>query len=93
MTKSNGCGGIGPGRRVGVASCRGRRSDDPSRSDLAVDTVYQGQGIGRELIRRTHEAAGDETTLILLAAPKARTYHPHIGMRHHDACWVLDRAR
>jgi predicted N-acetyltransferase YhbS len=55
--------------------------------------VYQGQGIGRELIRRTHEAAGDETTLILLAAPKARTYHPHIGMRHHDACWGLVRAR
>lgn len=62
-------------------------------SDLAVDAAFQGQGIGRELIRLTHEAAGDETTLILLAAPKARTYYPHIGMRHHDACWVLDRAR
>src|SRR6516162_8243413 len=27
-------------------------------SDLAVDLAYQRQGIGRELVRRTHEAAG-----------------------------------
>src|SRR5262245_8210632 len=49
-------------------------------SDLAVDRDFQGRGIGRELIARTHEAAGRRTTLILLAAPKARTYYPHIGM-------------
>ena len=42
-------------------------------SDLAVDAMFQGQGIGRELIRRTHEAAGLQTTLVLLAAPKAQT--------------------
>jgi predicted N-acetyltransferase YhbS len=60
-------------------------------SDLAVDTAYQGQGVGRELIRRTHEAAGFHTALILLAAPKAATYYPHIGMRAHESCWVVDR--
>jgi GNAT superfamily N-acetyltransferase len=60
-------------------------------SDLAVDAGYQGQGIGRELIRRTHEAAGRHTTLILLAAPQARTYYPHIGMRQHESCWIADR--
>jgi GNAT superfamily N-acetyltransferase len=60
-------------------------------SDLAVDEAYQGRGIGRELIRRTHEAAGLATSLILLAAPKARSYYPHIGMRHHDSCWMIDR--
>src|SRR5436309_14821671 len=49
-------------------------------SDLAVATPFQGRGIGRELIRRTHDAAGRQTTLILLAAPKARTYYPHVGM-------------
>src|SRR5262245_50165528 len=38
-------------------------------SDLAVDVKYQGQGIGRELIHRTHDAAGLHTSLILLAAP------------------------
>jgi ribosomal protein S18 acetylase RimI-like enzyme len=60
-------------------------------SDLAVDAEFQGRGIGRELIRRTHEASGRHTTLILLSAPKARTYYPHIGMRPHDSCWVVDR--
>ena len=60
-------------------------------SDLAVDEAHQGNGIGRELIRRTHEAAGLGTMLILLAAPNARTYYPHIGMQPHDSCWVLPR--
>lgn len=58
-------------------------------SDLAVDAAFQGHGIGRELIRRTHEAAGPGTTLILIAAPKARSYYPHIGMTPHDSCWVI----
>jgi GNAT superfamily N-acetyltransferase len=60
-------------------------------SDLAVDQAYQRRGIGKELIRRTHEAAGLHTTLILLAAPKARDYYPHIGMTRHDSCWVIPR--
>ncbi|SIO61674.1 Predicted N-acetyltransferase YhbS [Singulisphaera sp. GP187] len=60
-------------------------------SDLAVDETYQRQGIGRELIRLTHEAAGLKTTLILLAAPKARDYYPRIGMAHHDSCWIIPR--
>ena len=58
-------------------------------SDLAVDENYQRQGIGQELIRRTHEAAGLNTTLILLAAPKAQTYYPHIGMTKHESCWII----
>ena len=60
-------------------------------SDLAVDEAFQRQGIGRELIRRTHLAAGLKTNLILLAAPKAETYYPHIGMLHHNSCWRLAR--
>jgi ribosomal protein S18 acetylase RimI-like enzyme len=60
-------------------------------SDLAVDEAYQGQGIGRELIRRTHAAAGLGTTLILLAAPKAQTYYPHVGMTPHPSCWYIPR--
>ncbi len=62
-------------------------------SDLAVDETFQGQGIGRELIRRTHEAAGLGTTLILLAAPKAQSYYPHIGMQRHESCWIVPAAR
>jgi GNAT superfamily N-acetyltransferase len=62
-------------------------------SDLAVDAAYQGQGIGRELIRRTHEAAGLKTRLVLLSAPAAQTYYPHIGMRPHNSCWTIDPTR
>jgi predicted N-acetyltransferase YhbS len=62
-------------------------------SDLAVDAQHQRQGIGKELIRQTHEAAGLNTTLILLAAPAARGYYPHIGMQPHDSCWVIRRTQ
>ena len=62
-------------------------------ADLAVDMKHQGQGIGRELIRRTHEAAGLDTALILLAAPQAETYYPHIGMTKHESCWISPRAK
>jgi predicted N-acetyltransferase YhbS len=61
-------------------------------SDLAVDEACQKQGIGRELIERTHQAAGLKTRLILIAAPQARSYYPHIGMVPHDSCWMRDPA-
>jgi GNAT superfamily N-acetyltransferase len=60
-------------------------------ADLAVDASSQKRGIGRELIRRTHEAAGLNTMLILLAAPRAESYYPHIGMEQHHSCWTLPR--
>jgi GNAT superfamily N-acetyltransferase len=60
-------------------------------SDLAVDRDCQRLGIGKELLRRTHEAAGLHTNLILLAAPAARGYYPHIGMTRHDSCWMVAR--
>lgn len=57
-------------------------------SDLAVDVAYQRQGIGKQLIQKTHEAGGLKTTLILLSAPKAVEYYPHIGMTQHPSCWI-----
>jgi GNAT superfamily N-acetyltransferase len=60
-------------------------------SDLAVDINYQRRGIGKELIRRTHEAAGKQTMLILLSAPKAVEYYPHIGMQQHPSAWYFPR--
>jgi GNAT superfamily N-acetyltransferase len=60
-------------------------------ADLAIDAAHQGRGIGRELIRRTHLEAGLDTTLILLSAPKAQTYYPHIGMTKHESCWITPR--
>lgn len=58
-------------------------------SDLAVDQAHQGRGLGRQLLVAAHEAAGPGTTLILIAAPGARSYYPHIGMEHHDSCWIV----
>jgi ribosomal protein S18 acetylase RimI-like enzyme len=58
-------------------------------SDLAVDTQFQRLGIGKELIARTHQAAGSHTTLILLSAPKAQTYYPHIGLLQHPSAWTI----
>ncbi len=58
-------------------------------SDLAVDEAFQRQGIGKRLIEETHLAAGQQTMLILIAAPKAASYYPHIGMTQHPSCWVI----
>ena len=80
------------GRLVGISRAITDFAYCTYLSDLAVDEAFQRQGIGRELIRRTHEAAGLGTALILLAAPKARTYYPHIGMQPHDSCWVIARS-
>ncbi len=81
------------GRLVGVSRAISDFSFCTYLSDLAVDQAFQGQGIGRELIRRTHEAAGLATMLILLSAPKAQTYYPHIGMTKHDSCWIIPRQK
>jgi predicted N-acetyltransferase YhbS len=62
-------------------------------SDLAVDVEYQRRGVGRQLVWRTHRAAGLHTTLILLSAPQAESYYPHIGLKRHDSCWVIPGAR
>ena len=77
------------GRLVGISRAVTDFSYCVYLSDLAVDEAFQRQGIGRELIRRTHEAAGLTTHLILVAAPKAVGYYPHIGMDRHDSCWVI----
>ena len=60
-------------------------------SDLAVDVAYQRQGIGRRLIEETRARAGDHATLILVAAPVAETYYPHMGLRHYPTCWGIPR--
>jgi GNAT superfamily N-acetyltransferase len=78
-------------RLVGVSRAISDFSYCTYLSDLAVDEAFQRQGIGRELIRRTHDAAGLNTTLVLLAAPKAQTYYPHVGMTKHDSCWIIPR--
>jgi predicted N-acetyltransferase YhbS len=78
-------------RLVGVSRAISDFSYCTYLSDLAVAREFQKQGIGRELIRRTHESAGVDTTLILLSAPAAKSYYPHIGMTPHHSCWMIPR--
>jgi predicted N-acetyltransferase YhbS len=58
-------------------------------SDLAVDEAFQKQGIGKGLIQVTRDRLDSGCKLILLAAPKAESYYPHIGFSQHPSAWVL----
>ena len=58
-------------------------------SDLAVDKNYPKNGIGKALIRQTKMAV-PKAKLILLSAPAAVNYYPHIGMKRFDNCYVID---
>jgi predicted N-acetyltransferase YhbS len=60
-------------------------------SDLAVRLSHQRLGIGKELIRRTR-AEAVQANVILLAAPKAVDYYPHIGFEQHGSAWILRAA-
>ena len=61
-------------------------------SDLAVDVRWQGQGIGRELIRRTREAAGGKKiTMLLLSAPAVMGYYPKAGLTKYENCFGIAR--
>ena len=61
-------------------------------SDLAVRASYQGQGIGRELVRLTREATPN-ATVIILSAPKAVEYYAKIGMEQHLSAWTFPPVR
>jgi GNAT superfamily N-acetyltransferase len=58
-------------------------------ADLAVDSAYQRQGIGRELVRRTQAALKPTCFITLLAAPNANEYYPRIGFDHNPRAWML----
>ncbi len=75
-------------RLVGIARSMSDFSYATYLSDLAVRLSHQKQGIGRELIRRTQELGG-KATVILLSAPKAVDYYPHIGLKPHPSAWML----
>jgi ribosomal protein S18 acetylase RimI-like enzyme len=62
-------------------------------SDLAVDVAYQRQGIGKQLIRITQDALGPHASIVLLSAPAAVDYYPHLGFERHQQAWVLPRTK
>ncbi|MER8011763.1 GNAT family N-acetyltransferase [Streptomyces sp. NPDC094149] len=58
-------------------------------SDIAVIRDRQRSGIGRALIDATRDQA-PQAKLVLLSAPAATDYYPHIGFTRHDSAWVLN---
>lgn len=77
------------GRLVGVARSVTDFTYCCYLSDLAVDVAFQRQGIGKQLIRLTRKQLGPRCTLILLSAPAAVDYYPHINFEKHPQAWVL----
>jgi GNAT superfamily N-acetyltransferase len=58
-------------------------------SDIAVVREHQRSGIGRALIDATRQEA-QQAKIVLLSAPAATGYYPHIGFSRHDSAWVLN---
>lgn len=76
-------------RLVGLARTLTDFSYAAYLADLAVDEAFQRQGIGKRLIDETRARLQPECMLVLLAAPKANDYYPHLGFTHNPRAWVL----
>lgn len=61
-------------------------------SDLAVDREYQHDGIGKTMVDKVHAAIGEQSMLLLLAAPEAKAYYPKIGFEAADNAWIIKRS-
>ena len=81
------------GRLVGVSRSLTDYAYCCYLSDLAVDKALQGKGVGRELVRRTQVAVGDEVSIILLSAAGAMSYYPAIGFQKAENAFVIRRKR
>ncbi len=62
-------------------------------SDLAVSANHQRGGIGKQLIRETQAALAPSAKIILLAAPAAVDYYPHIGFTQHPSAWMIQASQ
>ncbi|MFJ5829990.1 GNAT family N-acetyltransferase [Streptomyces sp. NPDC093089] len=77
------------GELVGIARSISDFSYVTYLSDIAVVRDHQRSGIGRELIDATRKEA-PTAKIVLLSAPAAAEYYPHIGFTAHPSAWVLN---
>jgi GNAT superfamily N-acetyltransferase len=77
------------GQLVGIARSVSDFSYVTYLSDIAVRREYQRQGIGQALIEATRQEA-PQAKIVLLSAPMAVSYYPHIGFSQHNSAWVLN---
>nr|WP_281271066.1 GNAT family N-acetyltransferase [Orbus hercynius] len=74
---------------TGIARCMTDFVFTTYLSDLAVDEDYQHQGIGKQLIKEVQNKTTPECRIVLLSAPQAVNYYPHIGFSPHPSAWTL----
>ncbi|MFZ3560696.1 MULTISPECIES: GNAT family N-acetyltransferase [unclassified Streptomyces] len=77
------------GELVGIARSVSDLAYVTYLSDIAVVRAHQRSGIGRELIDATRKEA-PQAKIVLLSAPAATEYYPHIGFTRHHSAWVLN---
>ncbi|MEV8537187.1 GNAT family N-acetyltransferase [Streptomyces sp. NPDC051211] len=77
------------GKLIGIARSISDFSYVTYLSDIAVDGTYQRSGIGRALIDATQKETPG-VKIVLLSAPSATEYYPHIGFTQHGSAWVLN---
>ncbi len=77
------------GRLVGISRSVSDFSYATYLSDIAVRHEYQRQGIGQALIEATRQEA-PQAKIVLLSAPMAVSYYPHVGFTRHESAWVLN---
>ncbi len=73
---------------IGVARCVTDFSYCCYLSDIAVDEVFQNQGIGKMMIKKIEQQLPPNCKIILLSAPDASDYYPKIGFTKHESAWV-----
>jgi predicted N-acetyltransferase YhbS len=76
------------GKLVGIARSISDFAYVTYLSDIAVSGAHQRSGIGRALIDATQKEA-PQAKIVLLSAPAATDYYPHIGFTRHNSAWVL----
>jgi predicted N-acetyltransferase YhbS len=77
------------GALVGIARSISDFSYVTYLSDIAVSGAHQRSGIGRAIIDATQKEA-PQAKIVLLSAPAAADYYPHIGFAKHNSAWVLN---
>ncbi|MFJ7418612.1 GNAT family N-acetyltransferase [Streptomyces uncialis] len=77
------------GALVGIARSVSDLSYVTYLSDIAVSREHQRAGIGKALIDATRKEA-PTAKLVLLSAPAAADYYPHIGFTRHGSAWLLN---
>ena len=77
------------GKMTGIARSISDFSYVTYLSDMAVSRDHQRSGVGRALIEATQKEA-PQAKIVLLSAPAATGYYPHIGFSKHNSAWVLN---